>query len=83
MSAVNWSSIGGDTMPNNSGTVWFGQGLTASYRVDGGAGWAVLSVFGDGHGHGHGSSRSFVSIGAAKCAATAVEKRRVREGSAR
>ena len=73
---VRWNFIGGDSMPNNAGIVWFGQGVTASYRIDGGDGWAVLSVYGDGHGYGIGADRSFGSVGAAKRAAVAVEKRR-------
>lgn len=79
---VEWVRLN-DGMPNNASRPWFGQGATASYRIDGGDGWAVLSVFGDGHGYGHGVSRSFGSAGAAKRAAAAVEKRRQTEDAAR
>jgi hypothetical protein len=75
--AVEWVRLN-DGMPNNAGRPWFGQGATASYRIDGGDGWAVLSVFGDGDGFGHGLSWSFGSASSAKRRAVAIEKQRQR-----
>jgi len=75
---VEWVRVA-DGMPNNAGRPWVGQGATASYRIDGGDGWAVLSVFGDGDGYGHGLSWSFGSTGAAKREAARIEARRLVE----
>ena len=75
---VTWCRLV-DGMPNNAGRPWFGQGLTASYRIDGDDTWAGLSVFGDGHGHGHGTYVVYASTAAAKRAAARIEKRRQAE----
>jgi hypothetical protein len=75
---VEWVRLS-DGMPNNAGRPWFGQGLTASYRIDGDGTWAVLSVFGDGWGHCNGATRSYGSADAAKRAAARIEVRRQSE----
>jgi hypothetical protein len=78
---VEWVRLS-DGMPNNSGRPWFGQGLTASYRIDCHDDWAVLSVFGDGWGYGHGVTCSYGSATAAKRAAVRIEMRRQSEAVA-
>jgi hypothetical protein len=75
---VRWAHVN-DGMPNNAGRPWVGQGCTASYRIDGGDGWAVLSVYGDGWGHAAGQSLPFGSVASAKRAAARIEVRRQSE----